>query len=106
MVRKTSKNQAKNLSQLSQKIRQARLDANLSQDELAQAIGVSDKSVSAYEQGRATPPFQKLQDIAQKTNHSLTYFTEEKMDQTALKNKLQSIEKELAEIKKLLKNSI
>lgn len=103
MVRKSYKNQAKNLSDLSKKIRQARVDANLSQEELAQAIGVSDKSVSAYEQGRATPPFKKLQDIASKTNHSLTYFTEEKTDQAALKNKLKSIEKELEEIKKLLK---
>lgn len=93
------------LAQLSQKIRNARRDAHLSQAELAYAIGVSDKSVSAYEQGRSQPPFEKLKKIAMHTNRSLSYFTEEETNESTIVAKLHTIEQELEEIKKLLKKS-
>lgn len=93
----------KELEELANRIRRARKDAHLSQKTLAEHIGVSDKSVSAYEQGRSIPPFEKLKKIANCTNRPLTYFTEEPTDETTIMSKLKMIEQELDEIKKLLK---
>ena len=95
------KNQKK-LNELSLRIREARRNAHLSQDELGRAIGVSDKSVSAYEQGRSTPPITKLKKIAESTNHPLSYFTQEDNEEALLASKLANIERELVEVKKLL----
>jgi transcriptional regulator with XRE-family HTH domain len=98
------KNQKK-LTELAQRIREARRNAHLSQDELGKFIGVSDKSVSAYEQGRSTPPISKLKKIAESTNHPFSYFTQEDNEDALLSSKLASIERELAEVKKLLLNA-
>jgi len=92
----------KKLNELARRIREARRNAHLSQDELGKFIGVSDKSVSAYEQGRSTPPINKLKKIATSTNHPLSYFTQEDNADAILTSKLASIERELSEVKRLL----
>lgn len=92
----------KKLSELALRIREARRNAHLSQEELGKYIGVSDKSVSAYEQGRSMPPITKLKKIAEATNHPLSYFTQEDNQDALLASKLANIERELAEVKKLL----
>jgi transcriptional regulator with XRE-family HTH domain len=93
------------LTILAQRIRAARENAHLSQNELGKNIGVSDKSVSAYEKGRSQPPLENLKKIADATNHPLTYFTQEDNADDAIAAKLQSIERELAEVKRLLKRA-
>jgi len=93
----------KQLNELALRIREARRNAHLSQDELGKSIGVSDKSVSAYEEGRSTPPISKLKKIAEYTNHPLSYFTQEENSEALLASKLSNIERELAEVKRLLK---
>lgn len=90
---------------ISKRIRQARKETHLSQQALAQAIGVSDKSISAYEKGRAVPSIDKLKKIATSTNQSLNFFTEEKIEKNMVNSKLNKIEQELKEIRKLLKKS-
>jgi transcriptional regulator with XRE-family HTH domain len=92
----------KKLNELALRIREARRNSHLSQDELGKQIGVSDKSVSAYEQGRSTPPINKLKKIAESTNHPLSYFTQEDNEEALLTSKLANIERELAEVKRLL----
>jgi transcriptional regulator with XRE-family HTH domain len=91
------------LSELSKRIRSAREHARLSQQELGNGIGVSDKSISAYEKGRSHPPLENLRKIADATSHPLTYFTEEENADITIATKLQTIERELAEVKRLLK---
>lgn len=91
--------------ELSKRIRQARQAAHLSQQELGQAIGVSDKSISAYEKGRALPSINKLKKIAASTNQSVSFFTEEKVNASLVSSKLNKIEQELKVIRKLLKKS-
>jgi len=59
---------------IANKIRGARLSANLGQKELASKIGVSDKSISAYETGRANPPALTLSKIADATGSSVAKF--------------------------------
>lgn len=93
------------MDKLAKRIRQAREGVHLSQQQLGKAIGVSDKSVSAYEKGRALPSIEKLKKIATSTNQTLNFFTDSKIDQTTITNKLTTIELELKQIRKLLKKS-
>lgn len=93
------------LRDIAQRIRDARLEAHLSQLELGKALGVSDKSISAYEMGRSNPSFEKLKRIAYETKRPMSYFTNETVDEALILTKLQSVESELGEIKKLLQKS-
>lgn len=90
---------------IAQRIRQAREAARMSQEQLGQAIGVTDKSISAYEKKRAEPSIEKLKKIALSTNQSLNFFTDEQADQATITGKLNSIEKELQEIRRLLQKT-
>ncbi len=88
---------------LGKAIRKARKDVGLSQKELALSLQVSDKAISSYEVGRATPSFHTLQELSKVVNKPLSYFdTEDQSDDIDLQIKLRVIEKELLEIKKLL----
>lgn len=93
----------KKLSELAERIKRARIDSRLSQKELGEGVGVSDKSISAYEKGRSVPSFFKLKTIAKATKHPLIYFIEESKNKATLHQKLSVIEEDLAEIKRLLK---
>lgn len=93
------------LSDLAVRIKEARVSARLSQAELARKINVSDKSISAYEQGRSTPPFEKLKKIAAETKHPLAFFTEDNNQEALISSKLAAIERELNQVKELIKNS-
>lgn len=89
---------------LAQKLKRARVLTGLSQKELGKKLGVSDKTISAYELGRAIPPLPTLQKIAEITEKPLEYFFEEKTEM----DKLKTIEKKLdiivEEIRKLSNN--
>lgn len=84
------------------KIKLARKTKRITQEDLAMAIGVSDKSISAYESGRISPPLKVLEKIANSTDHSLSYFLEENVE-TSILAKLNEIERQFMEVKKLLK---
>lgn len=99
-----SKRKEKALSELAQRIRIARRNAHLSQSDLGKSLGLSDKSISAYEQGRSTPPLDKLRKIAEITSYPFAYFTQEDAGESNLAAKLHAIERELAEVKRLLKS--
>lgn len=86
---------------IGQKIKQARKIKRITQEDLASAIGVSDKSVSAYESERIDPPLKVLEKIADETNQPLSYFLEDNVESEILA-KLNQIEKEFKEIKKIL----
>lgn len=87
------------MSVLSVKIRTARREAYLSQYDLGMAIGVSDKSVSAYEQGRSVPPITNLKKIAEATKQPLAYFLGEESMEDMVALKLTVIERLLGEVK-------
>lgn len=95
----------KKVTDLAQRIRSARAHAHLSQHTLGDSIGVSDKSISAYEKGRSQPPLSNLKKIADATAHPLSYFTDDSNEASEISAKLQSIERELAEVKRLLKKA-
>ena len=91
--------------QLAEKIRTARIEVGLSQTDLGGAIGLSDKSISAYEKGRAITPIDKLRKISQATHRPLQYFTGETEEDYTVEAKLAAIEKGLKEIKELLEKN-
>ena len=88
---------------LATRIKSARKEARLSQVDLASGIGLSDKAISSYEQGRSAPPLSKLKQIARVTNLPLSYFTNTFTIQESLDTVIHDIEQELQEIKTLLK---
>ena len=93
------------LNDLAKRIRAARSHARLSQHALGKNIGLSDKAISAYEKGRSQPPLENLRKIANATDYPLTYFTEGENIDSEITAKLLSIERELAEVKRLLKKA-
>ena len=89
---------------LALKIRRARKESKMSQKELGEALGISDKAISSYEQARAIPPIKTLQKIAKLTRKPLGYFTatEENEVDYSVSAILANIEKEFKEVKELL----
>lgn len=97
---------------LARKIRNARKAANLSQLQLAKFLGVSDKTISAYESARAIPPLPTLAEIATFTKKPIVFFMgkrhqpEENLDSleeklTTIVQDIDSIKKEIEKIRKL-----
>lgn len=91
-----------NNNTLAVKIRKARSLANLSQKDLSEQLGLSEKTVSAYEKGRAIPPVPTLEKIAQFTDQPIAFFIENgnKDRLEEISEKLDIIIQELRRIKK------
>lgn len=90
---------------MKQKIREARKSSRLSQEELAQVVGVSDKAISAYEVGRSTPPIKVLYKIADATDRPISYFmpgSEEVMSYQEILHDIDGVLNELLRIKDYL----
>jgi len=93
----------KKLKTIGARIKQARTDEGLSQKDLADKIRLSDKAVSSYEVDRSEPSFDVLKKIGKVTNRSVRYFIDETIQHDVdLEKKLEKIEQELSEIRKLL----
>lgn len=84
------------VKQLAKKIRYARRNANISQKQLGEKLGISEMAISAYETGRAIPPLPTLNKIASVTKFPLNYFTKESDDIITL----ESLNKEIQKIKR------
>ncbi len=57
-----------------ERLRNARLTAGLTQRELAIRVGLSDKSISIYESGKAYPPISNLLMISKELSRDIVYF--------------------------------
>lgn len=90
------------MKKLGELIRDARKKKQITQDTLALAIGVSDRSISAYESNRISPPLRILQKIAKETDQPMSFFMEEDTDSKILAQ-LENLEKQFDEIKNLLR---
>jgi transcriptional regulator with XRE-family HTH domain len=89
---------------LAKVISRARKLAKLSQKELGNKLSISDKTISAYESGRAIPPVPTLQKIAEITNQPIDMFfqSDEKNEVNLTNLKLDIILEELNKIKEYL----
>lgn len=83
---------------ISQKIKKIRIKFNLSQKRFGQKIGISGKSVSAYETGRATPSVKVLSQIAKTFNVSFNDLMPSE-NRDYLYKKLLELENNLLELK-------
>lgn len=90
-------------TQLGLRIREARQRSGLSQLQLAEAMGISDKTVSAYEVGRVDPPLEALDKISQATSHPVAYFVGDV--QSNIESRLDRIATELEEIRDMVKST-
>jgi len=103
MSNKTRLNQEKYLERIGERIKQARQEIGYSQKELGEALRLSDRTVSAYEVGRAQPSLTILQSLSEVTQRPISYFLDEQeYAQIDLKIKIKKIEQELLEIKRAL----
>jgi transcriptional regulator with XRE-family HTH domain len=92
------------LPNLPAKIKSAREAAGLSQRELGAILKLSDRTISAYEVGRAEPSLAILQQMSHVVHQPILYFLDDQSDSVAnsVAIKLARIEQDLAEIKELL----
>jgi len=92
------------VDKMSRAIRQARQLAGFSQKQLAKKLGLSDKTISAYEKGRAIPPATTLKRIAEVTNKPINgfYRADDTVDLDLINRKLDILIKELGDIRQAL----
>jgi len=89
---------------IGERIKQARQEVGYSQKELGEALHLSDRTVSAYEVGRAQPSLSILQKLSRVTSRPIGYFLDElEYSEIDLQIKVKKIEQELLEVKKALK---
>jgi len=62
---------------LGKKIKLARVEADLTQEQLAQKINTLQKSISRYETGASMPTIETLVKIAKALNKAVGYFLDE-----------------------------
>ncbi len=60
-----------------QKVTEARHDLRISQMDLAEMVGVSDRSIKCYEKGEKAPRASTIHKLARALNVSVTYLTDE-----------------------------
>lgn len=89
---------------IANKIKKSRLEIRWSQAELARAVGLSDRAISAYETGRVSPPLDVIEKISKQVGKPVSYFTDYDTDDYEVETKLLDIERRLKEVKNLIKN--
>jgi len=62
---------------LGEKIRKARTDASLKQDELASRIGVTDRAVRFWEADEREPDFKNIAGVARETGVPIEFFVDQ-----------------------------
>jgi putative hydrolases of HD superfamily len=69
-------------------IKKARLNSGLSQNQLAKKVGVSGKTISAYEKGRTNPSLSILYRISKATNFPIESFFDAKAGSESVNSKI------------------
>ncbi|MCS7317038.1 MAG: helix-turn-helix domain-containing protein [Candidatus Dojkabacteria bacterium] len=90
------------LKEIGQKIKQAREEMKMSQLQVGVAIGVTDKTISAYESARISPPIDKLVMLANLFKKPVHYFLGYDPKEYTLSTRLRAVEILVKEIRNLL----
>lgn len=89
---------------IGKKIKKIRDSYNLSQERFAKRLGISGKTISAYETGRTNPPLKVLQKIVVTYNTPIVNLNEDLRSE--LTKKLDVLENEMVSLKSILKDSL
>lgn len=87
-------------SDLAQRIKSIRTRLNLSQDRFAKKIGLTGKTISAYENGRCVPPLKVLDKIT--TTYGQPFLSAGEEDKDNLTHKLSLIKQYLCDLERIL----
>jgi transcriptional regulator with XRE-family HTH domain len=90
---------------LGEKIQEARDKASMSQRKLGLLLGVSDKTVSSYENNRTRPSVEILSRIAKELKKPIGYFLDESLVTTEdkvsiIKTRIEELKKDILELEK------
>ncbi len=86
------------------KIKKIRDNYNLSQDRFGKKLGLSGKTISAYETGRTCPPLKIVERIV--NNYNTPFINIREDEKTKLQMKLESLQKEIIDIKEMIEGSL
>ena len=94
---------------LGEKIQEARELAHMSQRKLGLLLGISDKTVSSYENNRTKPSVEILSMISKELNKPIGFFLDESLvtvdDKVAiLQSKVKELKKEISELESRVGN--
>ncbi|MFA5776518.1 MAG: helix-turn-helix transcriptional regulator [Patescibacteria group bacterium] len=81
-------------------LRQLRCNLNLSQERFGRRLGISGKSVSAYETGRCVPTVRVLKHIADEFNVNFTEMSSE--NRIYLNKRIEELENSFTQLKSVL----
>ncbi len=84
-------------------LRQVRLEAGRSQEDLAEVLGVSDSQISSYELGKTEITLSELKILANYVNVSLNYFVDQGISANESSNEIATLD-EIAQFSKLPKD--
>lgn len=87
--------------EIGNQIKNLRLKLNMSQDRFGKRIGVSGKTVSAYEKGKINPALSVLEKISEEFEVSFM-----KKSNKDLERKLDELQRNLHELQRLFKESL
>jgi transcriptional regulator with XRE-family HTH domain len=88
------------VTNIGEKIKKIRDSKKLSQKRFGMKIGVSGKTISAYETGKINPPYKIVEKISQNFNVSIFELPQE--NQLNIVSKLKDLESSIQDIKTLL----
>lgn len=98
------------LSDFGKRIKEARQERGMSQRSLGLSLGLSDKTISAYESGRSYPTLDVLQKIAEVLDKEIDFFVCNEDSESNVREKLSDInylqkelEKKISKLTDILK---
>ena len=89
---------------LGSQIKRIRDKRNLSQDRFGKKIGLSGKTISAYETNKASPPLSVLDRITK--TYEVTIFDIPNVQKIDISNRISKIKLELTELKGILESGL
>jgi transcriptional regulator with XRE-family HTH domain len=87
--------------EIGDQIKKLRLKLNISQDRFGKKIGVSGKTISAYETGKITPSLDILDKIS--SEYEVNFFKKSNKD---IERKINELQKSILELQNLFKESL
>ncbi len=84
------------------RLKKAREEYGLSQRSLGLALGLSDKTISSYESSRSYPNLEVLKKLSETLVKPLDYFLTPSYKEASLLERVERLEKDIADIKERL----